>query len=91
MDKINNLSKEEFLSWICAEIDSKLESLSKLSTLTKSYLNSNTTQSESVNVKSLAEKSGKSTSIIYRYAQELGRLPTLDELNSKVRGRRKKY
>lgn len=45
-----------------------------------------------MNVKEIAEKSGKSTATIYNYAKRLGRLPTVEEAKKGVpMGRPPKY
>lgn len=44
-------------------------------------------------VKSIAEKTGRSEAWIYTLCRELGRLPTIDEVNDRKnrKGRPKKY
>ncbi len=46
---------------------------------------------QGLSIKELMEKSGRGKSVIYKLAKELGRLPTLEELEGRPNGRPKKY
>lgn len=46
---------------------------------------------ENLSVKELAEKTGRSTQVIYRLIKKLGRVPTIEEINNRPNGRPRKY
>ena len=57
----------------------------------KAYLNAKSDEVKEQSVQYLSEKSGKSKTCIYDLAKKLGRLPTVEELNSQKKGRPRKY
>ena len=46
---------------------------------------------ENLSVKELAEKTGRSTQVIYRLIKRLGRVPTVEEIKNRPTGRPRKY
>ncbi len=60
-------------------------------TTDNAFYNRKLTERESVTIKELVEKSGRSKSVIYKLAKELGRTPTLAEIENRPTGRPKKY
>ena len=44
-----------------------------------------------MNVKELAEQTGKSRGVIYKLCNRLGRLPTIEEINGRKSGRPLKF
>lgn len=44
-----------------------------------------------MNVKELAEQTGKSRVVIYRLCKRFGRLPTIEEINGRKNGRPLKF
>lgn len=49
------------------------------------------TNNENLSVKELAEKTGRSTQVIYRLIKKLGRVPTIEEIINRPNGRPRKY
>ncbi len=46
---------------------------------------------ENLSVKELAQRTGKSTQVIYRLIKKLGRVPTISEILNRPNGRPRKY
>lgn len=46
---------------------------------------------KNLSVKELAERTGKSTQVIYRLIKKLGRVPTIPEILNRPNGRPRKY
>ena len=44
-----------------------------------------------LSVKELAQKTGRSTQVIYRLIKRLGRVPTVEEIQNRSNGRPRKY
>ncbi len=85
--------QEAFYEWACSSIkwlsyQGNSEECGCVEKMYKAYLNA---KGEEQSVQSLVEKSGKSKTVIYDLAKKLGRLPTLEEIGMRKKGRPSKY